>query len=39
VIDKIAIGFFGEAPRLLEPGFEFVFLSVFLTVSGLICST
>jgi len=39
VIDKVSIGFFGKTPGFFEPGLEFVFLSVVLTVSGLMCST
>src|SRR6266536_5099952 len=39
VIDKVSVCFLWEAPRLFEPRLEFVFLSVVLTVSGLICST
>jgi hypothetical protein len=39
VVDKVRIGFLGKAPGFLEPRLELVFLSVFLIVSELICST
>ena len=39
MIDKICIGFLWKAPGFFEPGFQLVFLSVVLTVSGLMCST
>ena len=39
VVDKLSVCLLGETPGFLEPGLEFVFLSVVLTVSGLMCST
>src|SRR6266700_3313899 len=39
VIDKVSVCFLWEASRLFKPRLELVFLSVVLTVSGLICST
>jgi hypothetical protein len=39
MIDKVPVCLFGKTPGFLEPGLEFVFLSVVLTVSGLMCST
>jgi len=39
MIDKVPVCLFGKTPGFLEPRLEFVFLSVVLTVSGLMCST
>jgi len=39
VVDKVRVGLLGKTPGFFEPRLEFVFFSVFLTVSGLICST
>ena len=39
MLDKVCICLFGKTPGFFEPRLELVFLSAFLTVSGLICST